>query len=98
MKISTRFGLGIVLSVILCLILSNLAFADSGKLDAIRTAIKAKGALWTAGESWVTRLSPEERRDLLGEKTLKLGIVEPTSPHLALTVPPDVIDWRDKDG
>ena len=98
MKISTRFGLGIVLSIISCLILTNLAFADSGKLDAIRTAIESKGALWTAGESWVTRLSPEERRNLLGEKTLELGIVEPTSPPLALIVLPDAIDWRDKDG
>lgn len=60
MKIRMRFGLGIVLSVILCLILSNLAFAGRGELDAIRAAIEANGAQWTAGESWVTRLSPEE--------------------------------------
>ena len=98
MKIRMRFGLGIVLSVILCLILSNLAFAGRGELDAIRAAIEARGAQWTAGESWVTRLSPEERRTLLGEKTLGLGIVEPASPPLGLTVPPVKIDWRDKDG
>lgn len=97
MKIRMRFGLGIVLSVILCLILSNLAFAGRGELDAIRAAIEAKGAQWTAGESWVTRLSPEERRNLLGEKTLELGIVEPLSPLLAIGYPP-AIDWRDKDG
>ena len=98
MKIRMRFGLGVVLSVILCLILTNSAFADRGELAKIRAAIKAKGTQWTAGESWVTRLSPEERRTLLGEKTLELGIVEPASPPLALTVLPAAIDWRDKDG
>ena len=98
MKIRMRFGLGIVLSVILCLILSNLAFAGRGELDAIRAAIETKGAQWTAGESWVTRLSPEERQTLLGEKTLELGIVEPAGPSLAPAVPPDAIDWRNKDG
>ena len=93
-----RFGLGIVLSVILCLILSNLAFAGRGELDAIRAAIEAKGAQWTAEESWVTRLSPEDRRNLLGEKTLEHGIVEPASPPLAFAGQPTAIDWRDKDG
>ena len=98
MKIRMRFGLGIILSVILCLILSNLAFADAGELAKTRAAIEARGAQWKAGESWVTRLSPEERRTLLGEKTLELGIVEPAGPSLAPAVPPDAIDWRDKDG
>jgi hypothetical protein len=79
MKISTRFGLGIVLSIISCLILTNLAFADSGKLDAIRTAIESKGALWTAGESWVTRLSPEERRMPIVGSSMQFE--QPSSPR-----------------
>ena len=68
MKRYVRLGRWIVLSTVGLLILSNLAFADPQELTAIQAAIEAKGALWTAGESWVTRLSPEERRNLLGEK------------------------------
>ena len=100
MKGRMRFGLGIVLSIIWCLILTNLALADTEELRAIQASIKARDALWTAGESWVTRLSPEERQALLGEKTLEFGIFEPVEPPsalLALGYPP-AIDWRNKDG
>lgn len=98
MKIHIKFGLGIILSVILCLILTSMSFADSGELAEIRAAIEAKGAQWTANENWVSRMSPEQRRNLLGEKTLELGIAETPSPYLAPDVVPDAIDWRDKDG
>ena len=97
MKVRMRFGLGVVLSVIWCLILTNLAFAATEELTAVQAAIRAKGAVWTAGESWVTRLSPEERQNLLGEKSLELGIIEPPGPALALAYPVS-IDWRNKDG
>ena len=97
MRGGKRLVLGLVLSVILCLILTNLAFADAQNLAAIQAAIKAKGAKWTAGESWVTRLRPEERQKLLGEKTLEFGDVEPITQPLAISYPAE-IDWRDKDG
>jgi len=92
-----RFSLGIILSIIWCLVLTNLAFSSTEKLEAIKAAIKAKGAQWTAGETWVFRLSPEEFRKLLGARDLELEIVEPTIPPL-VTGYPLAIDWRNRDG
>jgi hypothetical protein len=97
MKNHMRFSLGIILSIIWCLVLTNLAFSSTEKLEAIKAAIKAKGAQWTAGETWVFRLSPEEFRKLLGARDLELEIVEPTIPPL-VTGYPLAIDWRNKDG
>ncbi|MDD1751810.1 MAG: hypothetical protein LUQ38_01815 [Methanotrichaceae archaeon] len=36
------------------------------KLDEIQEAIKEKGARWTAGETPVSDLSDEQKRNLLG--------------------------------
>jgi len=96
-----KFGFGIfgVLIFLSLLMLTSLSFAASEELANIQAAIDTKGALWTPGESWVTRLSPQERRNLLGEKTLELGILEPktTIPPRAFGYP-SAIDWRNKDG
>ncbi len=94
-----RFGIVLVLISLSWLMLTSAVFAESEELAEIREAIKARGAHWTPGESWVTRLSPQERRNLLGEKTLELGIIEPktTVPLLPLGYP-SAIDWRNKDG
>lgn len=79
MKNYNNHKLGVVSFLILCLILSNLAFSQTEKLNAIKAAIEAKGAQWTPGESWVTRLSPEEFLKLLGARDEERGIVEPIS-------------------
>lgn len=71
----------------------------SDEIEQIKQAINNKGAKWTAGENWVTQLSPEQRRQLLG------AILEPIDPSMAelLTIPlvdslPSRLDWRDNNG
>jgi len=97
MKGYRRFGIIVIVGIISCLLFASLSFAESRELAEIRAAIKAKGANWTAGESWVTRLSPEERRELLGEKTTELGIQESSDPPPDISYP-DAIDWRNVGG
>jgi C1A family cysteine protease len=94
-----RAGLIGSVCAVLLLVLVPPAFGDSSELESIREAIRRKGAGWIAGESWVTRLTPEERRGLLGVNTLEVGIRESESvlPLDAAEVPARV-DWRDKDG
>jgi len=102
MKSPARFGLGVVLSIVWFLILTNLVFAETEELRAIQAAIKARGAPWTAGESWVTRLRPDERQKLLGGRTSDPRIAEEigtaTSSLESYADAPDAIDWRNKDG
>lgn len=68
-------------------------------LDSVRAAIARSGAKWTAGESWVSRLSGEEFRHLLGTRPFegRLGkaaeLVLPSAGPL-----PDSLDWRNNDG
>jgi hypothetical protein len=92
----------VVLGTFWFLVLATLALADTEELRGIQAAIKAGGAHWTVGESWVTRLSLDERRNLLGEKSLELGILEAIDssniPLDGYPPPPDAIDWTNKDG
>ena len=100
MKSHIKFKLRVILSIILCLVLTSLAFSSKEELKAIRAAIKAKGAHWTAGETWLSRLTPEKRRKLCGEKTWEHKFVQlPISqPIVTSYPPPPAIDWRNKDG
>ena len=100
MKSHMKFKLRVILTIILCLLLTSLAFSSKEELKAIRAAIKAKGANWTAGETWLSRLTPKERRKLCGEKTREHKIVQPpiTQPIVTSYPPPAAIDWRNKDG
>ena len=100
MKSHMKFKLRVILTIILCLVLTSLAFSSKEELKAIRAAIKAKGAHWTAGETWLSRLTPKERRKLCGEKTWEHKIVQLpiTQPIVTSYLPPAAIDWRNKDG
>jgi C1A family cysteine protease len=95
-----RAVLGILIGAVVAVpILSAiLAFASPRELSAIQAAVEAKSALWRAGESWVTRLSPEDRRRLLGEKTLESGLEFQRAPSTVGGSYPSAIDWRNKDG
>lgn len=69
------------------------------ELAQIKQAIANKGVNWTAGESWVTRLSSEEQKKFCS------AMHEPPDPSLAklLSIPlidslPPVFDWRDNNG
>ncbi|NOY58403.1 MAG: hypothetical protein GXO75_05665, partial [Calditrichaeota bacterium] len=52
--------------VFLVLIISRPVFPSEIDVDQIRKAIKEKGASWTAGETWLTRLPEEQRQRALG--------------------------------
>lgn len=73
--------------------------AAPDELEQIKQAISEKGANWTAGENWITKLPPEERNKLCGT------ILDPKALSKAtlLSIPlienlPPVFDWRDNDG
>ncbi len=81
--------------VFVFMIYSNVFSID--KLAEIRHAIKEKGASWTAGETWVSRLSHEERQNLLGA-----DLTPPENPKKISLPPVDDLpasfDWRDQPG
>ncbi len=103
-------SLAILLSLFLILgILAQNASADKEELEEIRKAIKEAGAKWKADETSVSRLSPQERRKLVGtildevppgqanakpDKPGKPKPPPPPTPHPGL---PDYYDWRDPD-
>ncbi len=72
---------------------------QAGDLIAIQNAIQTKGARWTAGENWTTRLTPEARKMLCG--TIR---VSPDSNRAKLLSLPPVsnlpanFDWRSNQG
>jgi len=73
--------------------------SEQENLIKIQQAIQAKGAKWTAGTNWVTRLSPEEQKRLCGT------IIEKPDPSEVelLSLPPNnnlpaKFDWRDNNG
>ena len=69
------------------------------EIAQIKQRIKDKNVNWTTQESWVTKLSPEERKNLLG------AIINPSDSELAplISLPPTKnlppeLDWRDNNG
>lgn len=68
-------------------------------LEQIKQAIKEKGAKWTAGETWLTKLSTDEQKQMFGAlsrsrdqaKTKVLSL--PTIDSL-----PSKFDWRNNNG
>ncbi len=95
MKIYAILG-SVLLSIFL------FSFSSAEEIGEIRAAIEARGAAWTAGETSMTRLTPEERR-------MRLGLIRPTltaeeeARIPVLDVPaglvlPSSVDWRDRGG
>ena len=83
--------------LILFIFISTNVFANN--LENIKKAIKEKNANWTAGENWVTKLSPEERSNLFG------AVINPSDSNLAplISLPkvgslPPVFNWRNNYG
>ncbi len=71
----------------------------SDKIEDIQAAILEQGARWTASENWVTRLSPEERRQLLGSFKTPAGNTAEKFISLPETADlPSMLDWRNNDG
>jgi len=90
------FALGVILLSVLFLI-SAVSFAD--ELTDIQSAIKVKGAKWTAGETSMMKLSKEERKK-------RLGLILEFSPENEMSfaseeqvsVVPASLDWRNNNG
>jgi C1A family cysteine protease len=90
----------IYLMIIAFLMVSVQSFAsEQENLIQIKQAIQAKGAKWTAGTNWVTKLSSEKQKRLCG------AIMEKPDPSEAklLSLPqtenlPAKFDWRDNNG
>jgi len=77
----------------------NIVYGSNNELEKINKAILDNKAKWVAGENWVTRLSPEERKRLCGSF---LGPQDPESATL-FEIPkienlPQFLDWRDNNG
>jgi len=92
------------LALAACLLFSvSLSVAADGELAAISSAIKASGAQWVAGETSISRLTPEARKRRLG--ALKPLLTEEdqqvaAEEHLALAAvtAPASLDWRANNG
>ena len=90
------FSLGVILLSVLFLV-SAVSFAD--ELTDIQSAIKGKGAKWTAGETSMMKLSKEERKK-------RLGLVPDLSPETEMSFASDdqvsavpvSLDWRNNGG
>jgi C1A family cysteine protease len=80
-----------------CVLTFTLSQAD--EISQVKAAIEAKGAGWQAGETSMTRLSPEERK-------ARLGLIKPswhmTGAEMQMSAPPVTapasLDWRNYNG
>ena len=88
-----------LLVTLLLLINVQLFSSEQENLIQIQKAIQEKGAKWTAGSNWVTKLSREEQKRLCGAFLGKPDLSE----SKLITLPqadnlPDNFDWRDNSG
>ncbi|HDT12269.1 MAG TPA: hypothetical protein ENO01_01285, partial [Candidatus Marinimicrobia bacterium] len=60
-------GIRNVLVVILILVTATTVFANGNEFEALQKAINEAGYNWVAGENEISRMSPEERKNLLGD-------------------------------
>jgi len=89
--------------LLLCLILLQagllLPARSQTNIEQIRRAIQEKGAHWTAGENWVTRLDEASRLRLLG--SVKPDAALAKTRLLPIPAPeqyPSDLDWRNYNG
>jgi len=97
MKYSIRFRHFVPFMLIV--LLTSLAFGQGMSVEAIQKAIDEAGYNWKAGETEISKMSPEARRQLLGdtgprEKNIDDQIIDlPDVENL-----PSHFDWRDNSG
>lgn len=96
MKTSVLIGLAVML---LCMVQSP-TWGQQLTLPQIQQEIQASGAKWEAGETSMTKLSPEERKMSLG--LVPSSFTGKESKRLLLTASPIAIpptlDWRNNGG
>jgi len=81
--------------LIIIVLISIKCFADSDRLTKIKQAIEEQGLNWTAGENWVTRLSPQERKKLFMHFYVQPELTK--SDLIMLSQEgnlPESLDWR----
>ncbi|WP_028322949.1 C1 family peptidase [Desulfatiglans anilini] len=89
---------GLVILAVLLVLSPNPAFCDE-TIDEINAAIEAAGANWVAAENPVTRMSPEERRKLLGAMEDTAGPeAEASAAAPRGAALPTQLDWRNIGG
>lgn len=81
----------------LMVVLTGSSNSQEDKLDLIRAAIKEKGAQWTPKETPLTRLSIEQLKRMMGDKSRDFTGQEPIVPRPTDSIP-DSIDWRNIEG
>ncbi len=81
--------------MILTLLISS-AFAAPINISLLQKSIEAKGLKWTAKENWVTKLSVQERKRLLGAEAA-VGNVEDDYLE-SMNAPVDAHDWHNVNG
>ena len=64
----TRIGFALILTILLAL---SVSMSHADEVSQVRAAIASKQARWQAGETSMTRLSPEQRQ-------ARLGLIKPT--------------------
>jgi hypothetical protein len=75
-----------------------LAQMTSADITSLQKTIDTKGASWTAGETSITRMTPEQRRAMLGglpESPTEIGRITPELEGLAAA--PTSFSWGNKD-
>ncbi len=88
----------LLLLAVLC-VFATVPSAMAGEVDQIRASIKEKGAKWLAGETSVSKLSPDSRKLRVKLKKPHLKEYEVplvTAPRRAII--PTSLDWRDYNG
>ena len=96
----TRIGFPLLLTTLLATILAlSVSVALADEIAQVRAAIAVKQARWQAGETSMTRLSPEERRARLG-LIKPVGLTAAASDEVIVAAGPIVgaapsgFDWR----
>ena len=97
MKRASRWGKLLFAFLVLVTFSDSLSGQQYKRTDLILDAIKASGAQWTPKDTRVSRLSLEQLRLMLGDRSREVSGGEPISERTVDSYPAS-IDWRDKDG
>jgi len=70
------------------------AWADPAEPEQMRGVIKQQGGKWVAEETWISRLAPETRRNLLLAAPRARTLPPGTRLSFTPPTPPAAFDWR----
>ncbi len=93
-----------LISLSILFVFTSFTYASQAELDEINYAIHSKGAHWLAGETPVSKLTPEERKMRLGaikpviSPSEVSGVTSGTSTSTFTATTPATLDWRNYNG